>query len=242
MTWRLACAVVVLFAGLGVESAQRSRPRFKLLPQDEAAQVPAFKAYRDALQAAVAAREADRVLAMIHTEIREVFYHTLRLRRDQIAGGVEHQDWTKLEELLRLGGTFTKGPNRVRGSGQRRHATREFCAPYVWSAYPQPVRSELEEQSQAYPWVVLGSNVAVRAHPPRDMRVLMRLDYDLVHPFSTSDVHAGAPHDWIGILTPDGRRGYVAARFIRSRSDYHACFGEFDGTWLMTVFRRGGGP
>ena len=97
----------------------------------------------------------------------------------------------------------------------------------------------LVRQSQADPWVVLGTDVAVRARPPRDMRVLMRLDYDLVHPFSTADFHAGAPKEWIGILTPDGRRGYVAAHLIRSRSDYHACFGEFDGTWLMTEFRKG---
>lgn len=238
MTVRLVCAVVVLFAGLHVEPLQRVRPRFTLLPQDEAAQVPAFKGYRDALQQAVAARDADRVLAMMHPEIGQGGLEmALRTTKEQM-GGRDHQSWTALEELLRLGGTFTSRlkVNRVRGEGQRQYATREFCAPYVWSAYPRPVPLPLT--SEVDPWVILGTGVAARARPPRDMRVLMRLDYDLVHVFSTADVHAGAPPEWIGITLPDGRRGYVAETLIRSPDDYHACFGEFDSVWLMTEFAR----
>ena len=80
---------------------------------------------------------------------------------------------------------------------------------------PLPLTSEID------PWVILGAGVAARARPPRDMRVLMRLDYDLVHLFNTADV--------------DARK-----EWIRSPGDYHACFGEFDGVWWMTEFARPG--
>ncbi len=124
----------------------------------------------------------------------------------------------------------------MRDSGERQYAAREFCAPYVWSAFPAPLPDPVA--GLVDPWVILRTGVAARARPPRDMRVLMRLDYDLVHLFSTADVHAGAPPQWIGITLPDGRRGYVAKALIRSPDDYHACFGEFDGVWLMTEFGR----
>jgi hypothetical protein len=147
----------------------------------------------------------------------------------------EYEDWTALEELLRLGGTFTAAeyftPNVP--LGRRPRGTREFCAPYTWSAFPSLPDSLV---SEVEPWVILGRNVLVRARPPTDMRVLTWLDYDLVHLASTADPHNMAPPEWIGIATPDGARGYVAARLIRDPVDYHACFGEFGGTWLITEF------
>lgn len=236
MTLRLVVVLAVVFAGLDSPSSQRPRDRVKLRPVDEAVQVPKFKAYRDALQAAVAARDADRVLPMMHPEIGQGGLEmALRSTRDQL-GGQEHEAWTKLEELLRLGGTFSKGLHRVRDKGQRQYATREFCAPYVWSAYPPTLPEPLEGMVE--PWVILGSRVAVRVKPPRDMRVLTRLDYDLVHLIDPFDRDASPSQEWIGVKLPDGRRGYVARSFIRNPDDYHACFGEFEGQWLMTEFAR----
>jgi hypothetical protein len=136
---RLACLTLVAVSALELGGIQRERVRVKLLPVDEAAQVPAFKAFRDALRAAVAARDADRVLALMHPAIGQGGLEmALRTTKEQL-GGQEHQSWTALDELLRLGGTFTKGPNRVRDSGERQYAAREFCAPYVWSAFPAPL-------------------------------------------------------------------------------------------------------
>ena len=236
MTLRLVCVLVAL---VGVsQPVPKERPRFRLPPVDEADNVPAFNAYRDRLRAAVVARNPVRVLALTHPEVGGGLGGVLRAGARPNAPG---ETWTALQEILSLGGTFTRGPNRVRGAGQRQHAAREFCAPYTWSAYPQPIPSEVEAQAQSYPWVILRSDAPVLARPPRNMDVLMRLNYDLVHPYSPADPHGGAPEDWVAILTPDARRGYIDASSIRDPFDYHACFGEFTGKWLMTMFRRGGG-
>ena len=86
MTARLLVIMSVVVGALHLGPPLVARPRFKLLPQDEAGQVPAFKAYRDALQAAVAARDADRVLAMTHREVGEGCGSSLRTTKEELSG------------------------------------------------------------------------------------------------------------------------------------------------------------
>ena len=91
MTARLLVIMSVVVGALHLGPPLVARPRFKLLPQDEAGQVPAFKAYRDALQAAVAARDADRVLAMMHPEIGQGGLEMALRTTKAEQGGREHQ-------------------------------------------------------------------------------------------------------------------------------------------------------
>ena len=44
---------------------------------------------------------------------------------------------------------------------------------------------------------------------------------------------------WTALVLPDGRRGYVASRLVRSPIDYRAFFARSDGRWLMTLFIAG---
>lgn len=207
--------------------------RYKVLPIDEAAQAPSFKAFRDRLRTEVESRNGPGIVELTHPTLRDSLIDLLTMatvRSHEIEG------FSALQGVLRLGGSFSKGRIRVRVKGEP--PSREFCAPYVWSEYPAPDRLPPVRGDDDTPWAILGSAVRVRAHPPEDMRVISRLDYDLVY-LASADETGGAGADWRFIVTPEGRKGYVSAPLIRDPIDYHACFGEFAGTWLMTALERG---
>jgi hypothetical protein len=44
---------------------------------------------------------------------------------------------------------------------------------------------------------------------------------------------------WVKITAPNGRQGYVSGKYVRSPSDYHACFRKVRGKWYMTVLAAG---
>jgi hypothetical protein len=133
------------------------------------------------------------------------------------------------EHALALGGTFTTSRGAVPGR-------REFCAPYVYSAFPEELPRWLEGEEN--PWAIIGSNVPVREQPRPSARVLTRLSWELVKADGWRDADPKGRLQWANVTLPDGRSGYVQEGQIRPTTDYHVCFAKIDGRWLMTSFAR----
>lgn len=236
--WRLCAALILsaaltLVAGCVLTAQAKPAQALQLRPVDEAAQEPAFHAYRADLIAAVRARSADGVLSAMGTDLRKRFEHWLR-RPPAVFGGSEQEDWTRLEQLLVLGGTFTTTRGALKGR-------REFCAPYVYSAYPHPLPEDL--RGELDPWVLLEADVPVHMdHDPASV-VLTRLSFAVVKADGGGiPSRGGQPPTWTLVYLPGERIGYVLDSQIRDPVDYHACFATVEGRWQMVRFERGLSP
>jgi len=215
------CAVAV--QGQPAQSVQ-------LQPVDEAKLEPALLAFRTELLSAVRARRADGVLGAMSPNVRQQFQHWLRLPSEAFGGG-EQEDWSQLEDVLVLGGSFTTTRGVVKGR-------REFCAPYVYSAYPHPLPADL--QGERAPWVLLESDVEVHQHPDPSSDVLRRLSFALVKADGGGfPSRGGQQSTWALVQLPGGRTGYVRDSQIRDPDGYHACFALVEGNWKMVRFERG---
>lgn len=223
--------ILMLLACVGrgeVRGATAQSSPVQVKPVDEASEDSVFSAYRSALRTAVRDRDVAALLTAVAPDLRSRLAEWLDPKR-ALHGG-EKEDWRELEQLLALGGTFTATRGAVKGR-------REFCAPYVYSAYPWPVPSGYG--SEVDPSVLLEADVAVHAAPSSTSPVLTRLSYALVQ-----EVGGGYPGDgrpgptWTLVILQDDREGYVLDTQIRSPTDYHACFAQIEGRWQMVRFAR----
>ena len=129
--------------------------------------------------------------------------------------------WKPLEQVLVLGGSFIR-------SGH-------FCAPYVFSRFPEGLDPFAHD-------VIVKNAAMVRAFPSADSSVVDVLSYHVVK----TDRYQGSKQGpqrrvpgWVEVSTPSGKTGFVAEGDIRSPTDYRACFVKKSGTWLMDVFVTG---
>jgi hypothetical protein len=236
--------IFVFFVSLGCASAgvgsngsrldqHEARVRAPLRPVDEAAKDASFLEFRTALLDALKRRDAAFVLAVSTPDMAEYLRNIgLELPRAAVAGPPhEIVAWRQLESILLLGGTFTTTKGLVEGRV-------EFCAPYVYRAYPDPAQIGFDLiESEGTPWVVLEPNVPVYSEPAPNASVLTRLSYDLVE-VTGGEAPALPPVRWRQIHTPDGREGWIEAHRIRDPEDHHACFAKIGGAWRLTVFGR----
>lgn len=129
--------------------------------------------------------------------------------------------WQELERLLNQGGQFTQEDYSM------------FWAPYVATvSWPRELKDE-------YDYLVTGENVNLRAEPYLTAKIITRLSYDIVkrNPLNNEDVEKGLK--WVYITTIDGQSGYIYSHYLRSPSDYRACFEKVNGGWKMTVLIAG---
>jgi hypothetical protein len=198
-----------------------------LRPADEGAADPTFAEFRRVLLDWLASGDVAAVLNLMTPELRSEYP---RLHPEEIA---------HLRRALSMGGTNTE----ERG-GQ--FGRREFCAPYAYSAYPTPgqIPDDLREAVEdGEPWVIVGSNVAVRERPSIRSRVMARLSYTLV-PVNNPNRkdETGAAYTWQMVQLPGGAWGWVEDSFLWGPEDYRVCFARLAGQWQMTAFKRGGIP
>lgn len=186
-------------------------------PVDQAASQPDFFAFRAQLQAAVARRDKEAVLALLHKDIKNSFGGN---------GGVDEFKqvweldkpgtplWDALARVLSLGGSFI-------GDGR-------FVAPYVFSRWPSG--------TDPYGFVaVIGSGVRVRTEASASAASTHSLSSEIVEELQTQ-----APTDgWVAVMLADGKTGFVDKRLVRSPLDYRAIFGKTAGRWQMTMFIAG---
>jgi hypothetical protein len=215
---RVGLLVLAAFLGVSIPSAAQGR---KLYPVDEGKRNPSFRAFRQKLITALRRRDRQFVLGTLHPEIvfsfvsagsSEGFKKEWNLHKPGAS-------WEPLRrELLRvlsLGGSFDKG---------------EFWAPYVYSEWPDDPN---DPDGGLFSGCILGRRVPVRSRPSPTAPIITRLSYDIVKMPEWTD------KPWVKIITPGGRRGYVASRFFYSSGFYRAGFKKVKGKWKMMFFIAG---
>lgn len=197
-------------------------------PFDQAEQNPEFKAFRDALLASVKARDLEAVVAAAAPDIDLSFGGDSGPERfrDFLSGKEEwagESYWRDLEAVLSLGGAFFEDGT--------------FAAPYVYTDTTQ-LPEEVDYFTVFY---CTGDKVRMRANPSTDAAVIGQLSYDIVVADDPDQIAAtdASGRDWFYVRTFDGRKGWVAAQFLRSPYQYRAGFAQRDGQWMMTFFLAG---
>src|SRR5215469_11392998 len=133
------------------QSPSQSR---KLLPVDEAAKDPSFKAFRDALIDAVKRKDTQFVLEVVAPDILSDFGGGNGIQnfktKWRLGNAAESKLWAELETILSMGGSFRVEDGK-----------KSFWAPYVYSAWPDDL--DCGEDAQCY--AVTGDHVNVRREP-----------------------------------------------------------------------------
>jgi hypothetical protein len=217
MLLKARLASVVLAAIIGVSSIADSAQLARLLPVDEAPNRADFFTFRAHLQIAVARRDVDAVLGVVHPKIRASFgpANGLAAFKAMWRLGASNSDlWHELGAVLGLGGSF--------------EGEDTFVAPYVFSKWPDNVDS-FEHVA------VIGDNVAVRARPAVSAARLSSVSFAILG----RRLDRAVPEGWLKVQLDNGREGFIASRYLRSPVDYRAYFAFADGRWLMTAFIAG---
>jgi len=203
----------------------------KLYPVDEGPKDRSFVAFRSKLIDAAKKRDQRFLLNHLDSHVLTSPFSALMPRSRDGGRGIDlfkrtwHPEnsksdlWPELIRVLSLGGAFKSGESPYEGLAP---AGREFVAPYVRSQWPDSQYPDSEEYG-----AILGKRVPLRRRPTSAAPVVDVLSYDIV---KTGEVN----EDWVQIVTPKGKQGYVAQDQIRSAADTEAHFARKDGRWVMT--------
>ena len=224
--WAPLVVLAVVFAATMAVHAQDRKAPFV----DEGEQQTSFASYRKALLKAIVARDVDTIVASASPDIhldfgggegRDEFRKRLTAKAEDfgqeyayLADQHREEYWGALEEVLRLGGVFTKPDT--------------FEAPYTWIF-------KLKDSDDVFATsFVIGSDVPMRARASKYGDVTTLLDDDIV-----KVLDGGKGTSFVEIQLADGRKGYVHKDHLRSAIDYRAIFENSGGRWLMIVFIAG---
>lgn len=189
-----------------------------LRPVDEAPSHPDFMRFRNQLKDIARRRDERALMQIVDPEIRISFGDNngidnfRKLVHGQF-GQPASRFWPDFARMLALGGTFRED----------RHG---FTAPYVYSAWPNHYDSF---ECAA----VVGANVRVREQPRSDARIVATVSYTIVK------LHASPDAPWTAVELADGRKGYIAARYVYGPTGWRAFFDDESGRWRMTLFIAG---
>lgn len=199
----------------------------KLYLVDEAKQEPSFKAFREQLSAAIKKRDSKFILNTLDPNITvsfggcgegvKCFKEYWKLNQPN-----NSQLWNTLSNVLALGGSF-----------ETSEGEKYFCAPYVFSDFPDKVNGEELMGVHEYAAIV-GQNVNVRSRPNLNAPIITSLSYDIVKLNQSSNSNS---QGWFKILAPTP--GYVSSKFVRTPFDYRTCFKKSKGKWVMTALVAG---
>ncbi len=208
-------SLLAVFFGLMTTSSLQAQQELK--PIDQASTQLDFFTFRARLQAALARRDTEAVLAVIHNNIKNSFGGDDGVDGFKKTWNLDKPDsklWETLAAVLALGGTFeTDGT---------------FTAPYVFTNWPEAADSFDH-------LAVTGSGVRVRSEPNPSAPTLATLSFSIVECLPDNDPEK----PWVSIRLPGGKTGYIDRRYVRSPIDYRASFTKIDGRWQMTVFLAG---
>jgi hypothetical protein len=191
-------------------------------PRDEASSDPSFAAYREQLRAAVRAKDWTAMEKLIDPKIRTSFGGS--------GGTADFRDrldnkgmWQELDSILAMGGTF-----RELDRGQQ-----QFCAPYVFSAWP-------EERDSFEHLAVIRDGAPLHGKNDPNSAVLATLRHEFVRIGGEDPLRNGvADPEWRHVETADGLSGWVKDADVRSPIDYRACFTKRSGEWKMDLLVAG---
>ena len=191
----------------------------KLYPFDDGPKDPSFQAFRARLIEAAKNRDAKFVLSILDPKITNSFGGDGGVKEFKEMWEPDNPNselWGVLVKILSMGGSFSKN---------------EFCAPYVFSKFP-----ELDTFEHS---AIIGEQVRVREQPDLTSPVIASLSYDIVTITDPFEPIKKDERSWIAIKLSNGKTGFVSEQFIRSPSDYRACFTKKNGKWRMTTLVAG---
>lgn len=193
-------------------------------PQDDAADDPAFVAFRTKLIAAAERKDVTYLLSIIDPKIKNGFGGQdgiANFKREWKITSKNSKFWKEFLAAIKNGGKFENGG-------------KSFMAPYTFTNWPDDVDG-FEYH------VIFGNNVNLREQPDMKAKVVGHLSYNIVEiqpetvPKSGKSEHPG----WYLIKTLGGIEGYVKQDFVRSHIDYRAGFDKIRGSWKLTFFLAG---
>jgi hypothetical protein len=209
----------LLAASLLVMSSGAAALPPRIPPTDHCASDRSFVAFRGALGAAIARRDAAFILAVAADDIEFSFGDAPGkagfARAWGLANPATSRLWRELGAALRLG-----------------------CARDDGNGYWAPSMSVIGNvdlgEDEGLLMVAVAPGAALRAGPSDTSRLVARLRWDVVR-LDAPDVHG----HWIPATLADGRRGYVRPALFRGFGDYRAVFEKRRGRWRMTAFVAG---
>ncbi len=235
----LSLFAIMVFAGFGVAQTGKQVPiknravdpvhNKKVLPVDQAAKDPTFKAFRNELLEAARRKDKEYILSILDPKIQLSFGGHSGIKDFKEMWKIDQPNsefWNELITILELGGAF-----------QTIESHKDFVAPYVTSQWPDDARFDPFEYV-----AIIGKNVRLRSAPGIKAPQLASLSNDIV-----KLITAGQPSEppnvdgfrWVKVKTGSGVQGFVADKYIRSPIDYRAYFKKIKGQWRMTVFLAG---
>lgn len=190
----------------------------RMPPTDQCARDRSFVAFRAALNAAIARRDAAFILAVAADDIEYSFGDSPGKAGFARAWGLAHPAasrlWRELGAALRLGCARD-------GNG-------------FWAPSMSVIGDEDLGEDEGLLMVAVAPDAALRAAPSETSRLVARLRWDVVR-LDAPDAHGR----WIAATLADGRRGYIRPAFFRGFGDYRAVFEKRRGRWRMTAFVAG---
>lgn len=198
----------------------------KLPPVDEASKDPSFAEFRNKLSSIVRQRDAAALLAVVDPKIRVTFGESNGIEGFKRQWKPENSDsplWTKLDDVLSLGGAFEKIPD----------GSERFVAPYTFAKWP--------ESSDAFETLVaVCPGAVVYEHPDRGSKALGRLDWNILQIAPEDPLRKGQQTtEWRAVVLPGGGTAWGESRCLRSSVDYRAAFEKKNGKWTMVYFIAG---
>ena len=234
---------------------------FVLYPIDEAEKDKSFKEFRYKLMSAVQRKELAKLSSYIHKQIetgagenvvrgKEKFFSRWRLDTEPERSLI----WSKLSEMLSLGGYFIK-----RSIDESSKTYKIFKAPYatadilhyipedIWDkldpyfSYSETIFTEDKDapslsytiRSTSYSnGIILGKNVHLRAGPSLKAKIIGKLSYSLIHiPHDYLQSDGREYPNWTPVKTFSNIKGYVYSKYVTPDIDFVASFVKINGKW-----------
>lgn len=206
-------------AALLATSAAASALPPRIPPVDYCARDRSFVVFRNALNRAIARRDAAFILSIAADDIEYSFGDSPGKAGFASAWGLARPAtsrlWRELRAALRLGCTPDDGEA-------------------FWSPSMSMVGNENMGEDYTLLMVAVAPGATLRAGPSEASRLIARLRWHVVR-LDERDT-AGS---WIPATLLDGRRGYIRPALFRGFGDYRAVFEKRHGRWRMTTFVAG---
>ena len=214
--WQIAAAAITLALASMPVQAHSSGP---LAPRNECARVQPLAKFEIQLRAAVAARDADALLALVDDDILLDFGGgSGKIELRSRLSSPDYRLWDELGAVLRL------------GCGLTRDAEGGASATWPWYFSKDMTRLDAFEA-----FIVTGDNVRLRSAPSLTAPVIGSVSWDFVRMAEYPEEGA----QFAPIETSDGRKGYMASHFLRSLVDYRLLADRDGDSWRLTVFVAG---
>ena len=208
--------LVAAFA-LAAPAASALPPRVP--PTDSCARDRSFVAFRNALLAAIARKDAAFILAAATDDIQFSFGDDPGRAGFARAWGLNRPAtsalWRELSAALRL--------------GCARDEAGEFWAPSMSLVGDENMGEDFYAAA-----VAVGPGAALHSGPSDASRTIAPLRWHVV-----TAQHDDGESRWVRVSLVDGREGYVRRALIRSFGDYRAVFAKRGGRWRLTAFVAG---